>query len=47
MLEATAIITFILGEYPQAAVILTLLIFNAVISLWREGKAKAAKANSC
>jgi H+-transporting ATPase len=44
MLEATAIITLILGEYPQAAVILTLLFFNAVISLWREGRAKAAMA---
>jgi H+-transporting ATPase len=42
MLEATAIITLILGKYPQALVIVFLLLFNAGMSLWREGKAKAA-----
>ncbi len=44
MLEATAIITLILGKYPQALVIVFLLFFNAGMSLWREGKAKAAMA---
>ena len=42
MLEATTIITLILGKYVDALVILGLLLFNAGISLWREGKAKAA-----
>jgi len=42
MLEATAIVTLILGKYPQALVIVFLLLFNAAMSLWREGKAKAA-----
>jgi H+-transporting ATPase len=44
MLEATAIVTLVLGKYPQALVIVFLLIFNAGMSLWREGKAKAAMA---
>ncbi|MCW3994616.1 MAG: plasma-membrane proton-efflux P-type ATPase [Candidatus Bathyarchaeota archaeon] len=44
MLEATAIVTFILGKYPQALVIVFLLLFNAGMSLWREGRAKAAMA---
>jgi H+-transporting ATPase len=44
MLEATAIVTLILGKYPQAIVIIFLLFFNAGMSLWREGRAKAAMA---
>jgi H+-transporting ATPase len=44
MLEATAIVTLILGKYPQALVIIFLLLFNAAMSLWREGRAKAAMA---
>jgi len=44
MLEATAIVTLILGKYPQALVIVFLLLFNAGMSLWREGRAKAAMA---
>ncbi len=44
MLEATAIVTFILGKYPQALVIVFLLFFNAGMSLWREGRAKKAMA---
>jgi H+-transporting ATPase len=44
MLEATAIVTLVLGKYPQAFVIVFLLIFNAGMSLWREGRAKAAMA---
>ena len=42
MLEATAIITFLLGKYPQALVIVFLLLFNAAMSLWREKRARAA-----
>ena len=42
MLEATAILTWLLGKYPDAVIIVALLLFNATISLWREGKAKAA-----
>jgi H+-transporting ATPase len=42
MLEATAIVTLVLGKYPQALVIVFLLFFNAGMSLWREGRAKAA-----
>jgi len=45
MLEATAIITFLLGKYPQALVILFLLLFNATMSLWREKKARTAMNN--
>ena len=44
MLEATAIVTVVLGKYPQALVIVFLLFFNAGMSLWREGRAKAAMA---
>jgi len=44
MLEATAIVTLILGKYPQALVIVFLLFFNAGMSLWREGRAKKAMA---
>ena len=42
MLEATAMITFLLGKYPQALVIVFLLLFNAAMSLWREKRARAA-----
>ena len=44
MLEATAIVTLVLGKYPQALVIIFLLFFNAGMSLWREGRAKTAMA---
>jgi H+-transporting ATPase len=44
MLEATAIVTMVLGKYPQALVIVFLLLFNAGMSLWREDRAKAAMA---
>ena len=44
MLEATAIVTLVLGKYVQAVVIIALLLFNAGMSLWREGRAKAAMA---
>jgi H+-transporting ATPase len=42
MLEATAIITFLLGKYPQTLVIVFLLLFNAAMSLWREKRARTA-----
>ena len=45
MLEVTAIVTLLLGKYVDTAVIVFLLLFNAVMSLWREGKAKAAMAS--
>jgi len=45
MLEATAIITWLLGKYPQTLVIVFLLIFNATMSLWREKRARAAMAS--
>ena len=39
-----AIVTLILGKYVQSLVIVALLLFNAGMSLWREGRAKAAMA---
>jgi H+-transporting ATPase len=42
MLEATIVVTLVLGEYIQSAIIVALLFFNAGMSLWREGKARAA-----
>jgi len=42
MLEATAVITFLLGKYPQTLVIVFLLLFNAAMSLWREKRARMA-----
>lgn len=44
MLEATAVITFVLGKYVQAIVVIALILFNAVMSQWREGRAKRAVA---
>ena len=44
MLEVTAIVTLVLGKYADALVIVGLLLFNAGMSLWREGKAKSAMA---
>jgi H+-transporting ATPase len=44
MLEATAVITFLLGKYPQTLVIVFLLLFNATMSLWREERARTAMA---
>jgi H+-transporting ATPase len=42
MLEATVILTLLLGKAIEALVIIALLLFNAGMSQWREGKAKAA-----
>jgi H+-transporting ATPase len=44
MLEATAIVTLLLGKYVQSVVIVALLLFNAGMSLWREKRARAAMA---
>jgi H+-transporting ATPase len=44
MLEATAIVTWLLGKYTDTLVIVFLLVFNAAMALWREGRAKAAMA---
>ena len=44
MLEATAIITLVLGKYLEALVILSLLFFNSALSLWREKKSNTALA---
>jgi H+-transporting ATPase len=44
MLEVTALVTLLLGKYVDVFVIVALLLFNAGMSLWREGKAKAAMA---
>lgn len=44
MLEATAVVTLLLGKYPQTLIIVFLLLFNAGVSLWRENGAKAAMA---
>ncbi len=42
MLEATIVVTIVLGELIQAAVIIVLLFFNASMSMWRENKARTA-----
>jgi H+-transporting ATPase len=44
MLEATAIVTLLLGKYVHSVVIVALLLFNAGMSLWREKRARAAMA---
>ncbi len=45
MLEVTIVVTLVLGEFMQATVIAVLLFFNAGMSIWREGKARAAMAD--
>jgi H+-transporting ATPase len=44
MLELTAVLTLLLGKTLEACVIVALLVFNAGMSQWREGKAKEAIA---
>jgi H+-transporting ATPase len=44
MLEATAIVTLLLGKYVHTLVIVALLLFNAGMSLWREKRARTAMA---
>jgi H+-transporting ATPase len=44
MLELTAILTWFLGKYPDTMIIIGLLVFNAAVSLFREGRARSAMA---
>jgi H+-transporting ATPase len=44
MLEATAMVTLLLGKYVHTLVIVALLLFNAGMSLWREKGARTAMA---
>jgi H+-transporting ATPase len=44
MLEVTVVLTLLLGKPLEAFVIVFLLVFNACMSQWREGKAKKAIA---
>jgi H+-transporting ATPase len=44
MLELTAILTWFLGKYPDTTIIVGLLLFNAAVSLFREGRARSAMA---
>jgi H+-transporting ATPase len=44
MLELTAILTWFLGKYPDTIIIVGLLLFNAAVSLFREGRARSAMA---
>ena len=45
MLEATALVTLVLGKYADTLVIVALLLFNAGMALWREGRARTAMAS--
>ncbi len=42
MLEITAILTFFLGKYPDTIIIVALLLFNAILSLLQERRARSA-----
>ena len=44
MLEVTIVLTLLLGKPLEAFIIVVLLIFNAGMSQWREGRAKEAIA---
>jgi H+-transporting ATPase len=44
MLEATALVTWLLGKYLDTIVIVILLLFNATMALWREKRARTAMA---
>ena len=44
MLEAAIVLQTMLGEYVEAAIILSLLIFNAVLGFLQEGRAQATLA---
>ena len=44
MLEATIAIQLALGDYTEAAIIAALLVFNAVLGLFQEGRAQATLA---
>ena len=44
MLELTAILTWLLGNYADTAIIAGLLLFNAAVSMFQEGRARRATA---
>ena len=44
MLEAAVLLQLVLGERPEAAIIGALLLFNALLGLFQEGRAEAALA---
>jgi H+-transporting ATPase len=44
MLEATIVLQVVLGDYPEAAIIAGLLVFNAALGLFQEGRAQATLA---
>jgi len=44
MLEAAVVLELVLGKYLEAAIIATLLVFNAAIGLFQEGRAQATLA---
>ncbi len=44
MLEATVILTLVLGRYADAVIIAFLLVFNAVVSFWQRDRAESALA---
>ncbi len=44
MLEAAIVLQVVLGEYVEAAIIAALLVFNAVLGFFQEGRAQATLA---
>src|SRR5208282_1603898 len=44
MLEAAIVLQVALGDYPEAAIIAGLLVFNAVLGLFQESRAQATLA---
>src|SRR6202161_2307078 len=44
MLEAAIVLQVVLGEYVEAAIIAGLLVFNAVLGFFQEGRAQATLA---
>ncbi len=44
MLEAAIVLQVVLGEYIEAAIIAALLVFNAVLGFFQEGRAQATLA---
>ena len=44
MLEASIVLELVLGKYVEAAIITTLLVFNAALGLFQEGRAQATMA---
>src|SRR5271170_3523586 len=44
MLEAAIVLEIVLGKYIEAAIIAVLLVFNAVLGFFQEGRAQATLA---